>query len=113
MPYSGKNKYIDAVAELGWRNPFNKHQIQPEYGDKQAGAGRGCRNPPRETKFIDANGYRENPFSLLNGPRAALVFVQWLPRFCAKHYVPIQFLKKTLVPKSPDSGDFTRVRRAR
>ena len=53
MPYSGNNKYMDVVAKLGW-NPVNKHQIQPAYGDKQADAGRGCRNPPRETKFLDA-----------------------------------------------------------
>ena len=33
---------MDAVVELG-RNPANKRQIQPEYGDKQADAGRGCR----------------------------------------------------------------------
>ena len=31
---------MDAAAELG-RNPVvGKHQIQPEYGDEQAGAGR-------------------------------------------------------------------------
>ena len=36
------NKYMDAAAELG-RNPvISKHQIQPEYGDEQAGAGRDC-----------------------------------------------------------------------
>ena len=29
----------DAVAESG-RNPVSKHQIQPEYGDEQADAGR-------------------------------------------------------------------------
>ncbi|CAN0472042.1 unnamed protein product [Ascophyllum nodosum] len=33
---------MDAAAELG-RNPVSKHQIQPEYGDEQADAGRGCR----------------------------------------------------------------------
>ena len=33
---------MDAAAELG-RNPVGKHQIQPEYGDEQADAGRdGC-----------------------------------------------------------------------
>ena len=32
-------KYMDAAAELG-RNPVSKHQIQPEYGDEQADAGR-------------------------------------------------------------------------
>ena len=30
---------MDAAAELG-RNPVSKHQIQPEYGDEQANAGR-------------------------------------------------------------------------
>ena len=30
---------MDAATELG-RNPVSKHQIQPEYGDKQADAGR-------------------------------------------------------------------------
>ena len=30
---------MDAAAELG-RNPVSKHQIQPEYGDEQAAAGR-------------------------------------------------------------------------
>ena len=34
--------YADAVAELG-RNPVSKHQIQPEYKDEQADAGRDCR----------------------------------------------------------------------
>ena len=34
---------MDAAAELG-RNPVSKHQIQPEYGDEQADAGRNCRN---------------------------------------------------------------------
>ena len=34
---------MDAAAELG-RNPVSKHQIQPDYGDEQADAGRDCRN---------------------------------------------------------------------
>ena len=36
------NSTMDATAELG-RNPVSKHQIQPEYGDEQADAGRNCR----------------------------------------------------------------------
>ena len=36
------NKEMDAAAELG-RNPVSTHQIQPEYGDEQADAGRDCR----------------------------------------------------------------------
>ena len=34
--------YMDAAAELGG-NPVSKHQIQLEYGDGQADAGRDCR----------------------------------------------------------------------
>ena len=33
---------MDAAAEIG-RDPVSKHQIQPEYGDEQADAGRYCR----------------------------------------------------------------------
>ena len=33
---------MDAAAELG-RNPVSNHEIQPEYGDEQADAGRDCR----------------------------------------------------------------------
>ena len=32
---------MDAAAEIG-RNPVSKHQIQPEYEDDQADAGRDC-----------------------------------------------------------------------
>ena len=39
MAYGGLNKLMDAAAELG-RNPVREHQIQPEYGDEQADAGR-------------------------------------------------------------------------
>ena len=43
---------MDAAAELG-RNPVSKHQIQPEYGDEQADAGR---DASRETKFSGTHG---------------------------------------------------------
>ena len=33
---------MDVAAELG-RNPVSEHQIQPEYGDEQADAGRDYR----------------------------------------------------------------------
>ena len=35
------HKQMDAAAELE-SNPVSKHQIQPEHGDEQAGAGRDC-----------------------------------------------------------------------
>ena len=48
---------MDAAAELG-RNPVvSKHQVQPEYGDEQADAGRDyLPNPSHETKFSGTNG---------------------------------------------------------
>ena len=36
------NEKMAAAAELG-RNPVSKHQIELEYGDEQADAGRDCR----------------------------------------------------------------------
>ena len=36
------NEQMDAAAKLG-RNSVSKHQIQPEYGDEQADAGRDSR----------------------------------------------------------------------
>ena len=42
MAYDGLEYIVDAAAETG-RNPVSKHQIQPEYGDKQTDAGRDCR----------------------------------------------------------------------
>ena len=49
---------MDTVAEIG-RNPASKHQIQHEYGDEQADAGRRLLNrPSRETKFSGTYGDR-------------------------------------------------------
>ena len=53
---------MDATAELG-RNPV--HQIQPDYGDEHADAGRDYRTR-RETKFSGANADREYQFSLFS-----------------------------------------------
>ena len=46
---------MDAAAELG-RNPVSKHQIQPEYGDEQADAGRDCRTRLRDQILRHARG---------------------------------------------------------
>ena len=48
---------MDAAAELG-RNPESKHQIQPEYGDEQADAGRDTAETVK-TKFSGTNADRE------------------------------------------------------
>ena len=42
MAYGSLNKKMDAAVELG-RSPVSKYQIQPEYIDNQADAGRDCR----------------------------------------------------------------------
>ena len=49
---------MDAAAEIG-TNPVSRHQIQPEYGDEQPDAGRGCRTRLCDTKFSGANGDME------------------------------------------------------
>ena len=49
---------MDAAAELG-RNLVSKHQIQPEYGDEQADAGRDCRTRLAKIKFSGANADKE------------------------------------------------------
>ena len=49
---------MDPAAELG-RNPVSKHQIQLEYGDEQADAGRDCRTRLARKKISSANADRE------------------------------------------------------
>ena len=39
---------MDAAAELGRNSVISKHQIQPEYGDWQADAGRDCQHVSRD-----------------------------------------------------------------
>ena len=39
MTCGGLNEIMNAVAKIG-RNPVSKHQIQPEYGEREADAGR-------------------------------------------------------------------------
>ena len=46
---------MDAAAELG-RNPVSKHQIQSEYGDEQADAGRDAEPVSREQILKHARG---------------------------------------------------------
>ena len=53
-----KRGTVLATAELG-RDPVIKHQIQLEYGDEEADAGR-LPNPSREIKFSGANADRED-----------------------------------------------------
>ena len=52
---------MDAAAEIG-RNPVSKHQIQPEYGDEQADAGRDYRIVSRDQILRREWGQGENHF---------------------------------------------------
>ena len=49
---------MDAAAELR-RNPVSKHQIQPEYGDEHADAGRDCQTRLARPNFSGTNADRE------------------------------------------------------
>ena len=59
------NKHMDAAAELG-RNPVSKHQIQPEYGDEQADAGRDCRTHLARPNSQVRTGTGRHSFSLFS-----------------------------------------------
>ena len=48
---------MDAAAEIG-RNPVSKHQIQPEYGDEQADAGRTAEPVSRDQILRRERGQR-------------------------------------------------------
>ena len=56
---------MDAAAELG-RNPVSKHQIQPEYGDGQADAGRDCRTRLARPNSKAQTGTGKKTFSLFS-----------------------------------------------
>ena len=77
---------MDAAAELG-RNPVNKHQIQPEYGDEQADAGRDCAEPVSRDQILRRERGQEN----INFPCSADHEPDWQP---------VMF-DHTLVSKSP------------
>ena len=69
MAYGGF--IMDAAAELG-RNPVSKHQIQPEYGDEQADAGRDGWTRLARPNSQARTGTGEYSFSLFSWPRAGL-----------------------------------------
>ena len=64
---------MDAAAELG-RNSVSKHQIQPEYGDEQADAGRGCR-----TRLARPKLRREGGQGIIRFPCSADHEQDWHP----------------------------------
>ena len=66
------NITMDAAAEVG-RNPVCKHQIQPEYGDEQADAGRDCRTRLARPNSQARTRTGKYSFSLFSWPRAGLV----------------------------------------
>ena len=56
---------MDAVVESGG-NPVSKHQIQPEYGDEQADAGRDgriCRARPNSQARTGTGGKKQKTLS--------------------------------------------------
>ena len=65
MACGGLNIYTDGAAELG-RNPVNKRQIQPEYGDEQADARKDCRTRLARPNFQVRTGTGKYSFSLFS-----------------------------------------------
>ena len=58
-------KKKDAAAKLG-RNVLSKHQIQPNYEDEQADAGRECRTCLARPNSLAQTGTEEHSFSLFS-----------------------------------------------
>ena len=56
---------MDAAAELG-RNPVSKHQIQAEYGDEEADAGRDSRARLAKPNYQARTGTGKKSFSLFS-----------------------------------------------
>ena len=56
---------MDAAAEFGM-NPISKHQVQLEYGDEQADAGRDCRTRLARPNSQARTGTGKKSFSLFS-----------------------------------------------
>ena len=65
---------MDAAAEIG-RNPVSMHQIQPEYGDEQADAGRDCRTRLARPNSQARTRTGKYSFSLFSWPRVGLATI--------------------------------------
>ena len=72
MAYGGLNKYMDAAVELERNLVVSKHQIQPEYGDEQANAGRDCQNRLVRPNSQARTRTGEHSFFLFSCSRAEL-----------------------------------------
>ena len=56
---------MDVAVEIG-RNPVIRHQIQPEYGDEQANAGRDGQTCLARQDFQARTGTGKYPFPLFS-----------------------------------------------
>ena len=74
------NITMDAAAEIG-RNPVCKHQIQSEYGDEQADAGRDCRTRLARPNSQARTRTGKYSVSLFSWPRAGLATLPGLSIF--------------------------------
>ena len=88
------NITMDAAAEVG-RSPVCKHQIQPEYGNEQADAGRDCRTRLARPNSQARTRTGKYSFSLFSWPRAGLatlpgwsillLYVMTIHTYCCIH----------------------------
>ena len=65
MAFGDLNKQMGAAAEFG-KNSLSKHQIQPEFGDEQADAGRDCRTCLARPNSQAQTGTGKSLFSLFS-----------------------------------------------
>ena len=79
---------MDAAAELGG-NPVSKHQIQPEYGDEQADAGRNCRThlARRNSQARTETGKKKIPVELTTSRTGKLTRLILTLAICDDHTI--------------------------
>ena len=86
---------MNAAAELG-KNPISKYQIQLEYRDEWADAGRNCRTRLARPNFQARTGTRKYQFSLFelttsrigNLTRLILILAIWDDHTYIHTYIP-------------------------
>ena len=108
---------MDAAAELG-RNPVSKQQIQPEYGDEQADAGRDCRTrlarPNSQARTWtgkclfslfsdhekDGQPYPVDPYSFYMCDSTYVIYIYTVSIYIYIYYIPLSYGSHSLTVSS-------------
>ena len=96
------NQYMDAAANLGRNAVSSKHQVQPEYGDEQADAGRNCRTCLARPNSQAQTRTGKYEFSLLQLTTSR---TDWQP-YPVDPYIPGPYIVQRPLPPSTSSPQY-------